>query len=287
MNHLLSPNKVITGAKYASPEAASLTAANTHLKILITPSQLVYLVADINSKKVVLLQPYQFSRITSAEEWRLSVDSIFEKDDWLRKEVAEKKTGIFTSSFTLVPAVLDLESSGKELLAMNCAVEAESVIFSDPVAAGDIHLVYTLSPAIVQKCRVYGGGSPVHALTGFINYLLAIAGPDGKEHLFVYVQSTSFQLIFIRNKSLLFCNSFGYQSPEDFMYHLLFACKQLRIDPELIPLTLMGEVMRDSTLFLLLVKYIRRVEFSKPHNALRFSDDYPLPPHFFFNLFCL
>lgn len=287
MNHLLSPNRVITGAKYAAPLAASLTASNTRVIILITASQLIYTVAAIDSRKIVVLQPYQFTRITSEEEWQESVNSVFEKDEWLKKEVAEKKTGIFTPCFTLVPGVFDNEKSGKELLKMNCTVDDGHLIFSDTLASGDIHFVYALSPAIVEKCNITGGASPRHALTGYINYLLANASAATKENLWVYVQSTSFQVVFIRDKSLRFCNSFNYQSPEDFMYHLLFVCKQLRLDPELVPLTLMGEVMRDSALFQLLAKYIRYVEFSKPHTGFHFESDYPLPPHFFFNLFCL
>ncbi|MEP7127752.1 MAG: DUF3822 family protein [Chitinophagales bacterium] len=287
MNHLLSPNKVIPGAKYITPEAATISSADCLVNILIAPSQLVYVVAENTSKKVILLQPYQFSRITSADEWHKSIDSVFGTDPWLNRAVAKKKIGVFTSSFTLVPVAFDSENLRSTLLKANCAVEDESYVFSDAIAGSNIRLLYALSPDIVQQSTIYTGSTIEHALTGLINYLLKTTDVSENEALFVYVQSSSMQVILIRNKSLHFCNSFNYQSPEDFMYHLLFVCKQLKLDTELLSLTLMGEVMPDSTLYNLLVKYIRKVQFTKPHNGFHFSDDYPLPPHFFFNLFCL
>ncbi|MGB3075166.1 MAG: DUF3822 family protein [Chitinophagales bacterium] len=287
MNHLLSPNKVIAGAKYITAEAATISSADCLVNILIAPSQLVYMVAEITSKKVIMLQPYQFSRITSAGEWHKSIDSVFGTDPWLNRIVAKRKIGVFSSSFTIVPVAFDSENSRSTLLKANCDLAEDDIIFSDANAGKEFRLLYALSPDIVQQSTIYAGSTIEHSLTSLIHYLLKTCDEAENEALFVYVQSASMQVILIRNKSLHFCNSFSYQTPEDFMYHLLFVCKQLKLDTELISLTLMGEVMPESTLYNLLVKYIRKIQFTKPNNGFLFSDDYPLPPHFFFNLFCL
>lgn len=287
MNHLLSPNKVIAGAKYELPEAATISAADCQVNVLIAPSQLVYLVANCNTKRVVLLQPYQFSRITSVNEWHQSIDIVFEYDPWLKKEVAIKRTGVFSTSFTLVPASFDSEHSRRAILKANCTVDEDWDVYADNIAGGTIHLLYSFAPEIVRHCTCNGNNSVSHSLSGLINHLLSISQSAESETLYVYVQASCFQVILIRDRKLHFCNSFNYQSPEDFLYHLLFACKQLRLDPELVSLTIMGEVMRDSVLFQLLIKYIRHVQFARTFEALRFNSDYPMPAHFFFHLFCL
>lgn len=287
MNHLLSPNKVIAGAKYESPEAAGIPDADCEVNVLIAPAQLVYLVANTHTKKVVLLQPYQFSRISSVHEWHKSVDEVFASDPWLHKEVAIKRTGVFSTSFTLVPADFDHENARRTILKANCTVDEESVVHADIVAGGSIHLLYALSPEIVQHFSGKAGQRLTHALSGLINYLLSIHQAAESENLYVYVQASSFQLLLISNKSLHYCNSFNYYSPEDFLYHLLFTCKQLRLDPELVPLTIMGEMMRESAMYQLLIKYIRNVQFARSVDTMKFNKDYPLPPHFFFNLFFL
>lgn len=277
----------MTGARYSAPDADALSADNSLMKILITPSQLVYLIADNSSKTVVTLQPYQFSRITSTDDWLQSIDAIIEKDWLLKKEVAETRIGIFTPSFTLIPDKFDTGFTREEILKLNCRIADSSIIGSDSILNTNVHLVYALPGAIVEKLSWPDTVSIQHTTSALVGYLLSSKEASEKERLYIYVQSSSFQLIFIRDNSLRFCNSFNYKSPEDFMYHLLFCCKQLRLDHELVPLTLMGEVMRDSSLFQLLVKYIRQVEFSKPCTALNFHSDYPLPAHFFFNLFCI
>lgn len=126
---------------------------------------------------------------------------------------------------------------------------------------------------------------PEHSLTGFIDHLLSVSPANGQEQLFVYFQSNTFQLVLIRNQALCYCNSFNYRSPEDFMYYLLFACKQLHIDPELIGVILMGEIVRDSVIYQLLTKYIRNIEFAKPFEAIQFDADYPMPHYFFITYF--
>lgn len=287
MNHLLSPNKVIAGAKYELPEVATISSADSQLHVLIAPSQLVYLVANSHTKRVVLLQPYQFSRITSVTEWHQSIDTVFESDPWLQKEVAIKRTGVFSPNFTLVPAAYDSVHSRRTILKANCTVDEEQEVYADSIAGGDIQLLFAFAPEIVQRCSGKSNSSVSHSLSGLINQLLALNQTNETENLYVYVQASSFQLILVRDRKLHFCNSFNYQSPEDFLYHLLFACTQLRLDPELVPLTIMGEVMRESALYQLLIKYIRHVEFARPFDGLRFNSDYPLPAHFFFNLFCL
>ena len=287
MNHLLSPNKIIAGAKYATPEEATLTTSNSIVKILITPAQLVYLVIERTSNKLVCLQPYQFSAIHNPAEWLLAVEEIFETDYWLKREVSEKKTSVFTTCLTLVPRELDNEKSRASLLKLNCPVNPEHMIYADHLHAQKINLLFALPPAIAQSCTFVGSEYPRHSLTGFIDHLLSVSPANGQDRLFVYFQSNTFQLVLIRNQTLCYCNSFNYRSPEDFMYYLLFACKQLHIDPELIAVTLMGEIVRDSVIYQLLIKYIRNIEFAKPFEAIQFDADYPMPHYFFYNLFCL
>lgn len=286
MNHLLTPNKIITGAKYESPEAAALAMVDCQVNILISRLQLVYMVSSLETRKVMMVQPYQFTKITSGDVWQQSIDSIFDADPWLTKTVAEKKTGIATNCFTLSPAAFDTDKARAALLKANCRIEENDHVISDKIAS-DIHLLYGLSPAMVERCAASPGNFIMHALSGFINHLLNTQQQAAGKNLFVNVRADAFQVVLISDGALEFCNSFVFHSPEDFIYHLLFCCTQLQLNPEQVSLTITGEVMRDSILFQMLNKYVRHVQFAKQHPAYVFGNDYPMPSHFFYNLFCL
>lgn len=287
MNQMISPARIITGASYAMPGTENPLPVHTAIKILITPTQLVYAVSDKVSNKLVYLQPYQFPAFTSSSKWLQVVEEIFETDSWLKKEVSEKSTGVFTPCFTLVPAHFDHEKSRSSILKAHCLVNPEDMIYADLLASRKTKLLFTLPSGLNQLCSYAGSDYPKHALTGLIDHLLISSTPEAEDRLYVYFQSDSFQLIWIRKQALHFCNTFSYRSPEDLMYYLLFTCKQLRLDPELVQVILMGEIVRDSIIYNLMIKYLRNIEFVKPCNRLVFDSGYPLPHYFFYNLFCI
>jgi hypothetical protein len=56
-------------------------------------------------------------------------------------------------------------------------------------------------------------------------------------------------------------NSFEYQTPEDFIYYLLFTAEQLSLNPEIFQLELLGTITRNDPYYAMAYKYIRNVSF--------------------------
>ena len=286
MDTMSGSNKVIAGAKYIAAGTEISNSSNYALRIIITPNQFIYLVAEQESKRVIQLIPFQFTKISSPDEWIREIDVLLENYVRGFSDFAERKIGIFTPFFTLVPAPLDAEHTRRQLLSLNVTTAPDHVLRSDNISSQNIHLVYALPNNLLQKLTT-SGIEVRHALSGLLESVMAAGDRSGNKQLFVYVQPGSFQLIYIKDNALKLCNSFSYQSAEDFVYHLLFTCKQLHLDPELIPVTLMGEILRDSSLYQLLYKYVRKIEFASFHKNWQFDQDYPLSGHFFYNLFCI
>ena len=104
--------------------------------------------------------------------------------------------------------------------------------------------------------------------------------------LFVHVQSSQFEIIVLEGGKLLFYNAFEYQTTEDFIYYTLFVCEQLKLNPEEIPMILLGEVERKSALYDIVNKYIRNVTFGKRPVEIEYSYKLQeLQDHFYYNLF--
>jgi hypothetical protein len=55
----------------------------------------------------------------------------------------------------------------------------------------------------------------------------------------VHFSEGHFELLLSKSEVVIF-NSFDYQTPEDFIYYVLFTAEQLSLNPENFPLELIG-----------------------------------------------
>ena len=96
-----------------------------------------------------------------------------------------------------------------------------------------------------------------HSSTILVAELLEISKKYSNKTMFVAVSEAHFEIVVAQNEHLLFYNSFEYQTPEDFIYYLLFTAEQLQLNTETFDLQLLGDISEDSTLFKIAHKYVR------------------------------
>ena len=77
--------------------------------------------------------------------------------------------------------------------------------------------------------------------------------------IFDHINSGHFEIIVVQNQKLLLFNSFDYNTPEDFLYYILFTAEQLSMNPENFTLELIGKIDTESDYFKIAYKYIRNV----------------------------
>jgi len=92
--------------------------------------------------------------------------------------------------------------------------------------------------------------------------------------VFVQVHPGFFDLVVIHERKLHFYNTFAYSSSEDFIYFLLFTFEQLHLLPEQTPVTLSGEIQKNSAIYEIMFKYIRNLNFAAASSQV--SDSYIL-----------
>jgi len=80
-----------------------------------------------------------------------------------------------------------------------------------------------------------------------------------EKQVFVHLQDTHFEIVAAQNQKLLLYNSFEYNTPEDFLYYLLFTLEQLYLNPETVKVSLLGSVDENGTYFAIAYKYIRNI----------------------------
>jgi hypothetical protein len=103
----------------------------------------------------------------------------------------------------------------------------------------------------------YGTFDYKHASSILVSKVLITSKNKDEKKMFVHMSSTHFEVIVIQNQKLLLFNSFDYNTPEDFIYYILFTAEQLNLNPENFALEIIGNIDTESDYFKIAYKYIR------------------------------
>lgn len=90
-----------------------------------------------------------------------------------------------------------------------------------------------------------------------VSKLLDLSKNDVSQNMFVHIAKTHFEIIIIQNQKLVLFNSFEYQTPEDFLYYLLFTAEQLHLNPESFKLFFLGDCTEQDALYQKAYQYVR------------------------------
>jgi hypothetical protein len=98
-----------------------------------------------------------------------------------------------------------------------------------------------------------------HANSILVTSLLDASKNIDAKKMIIHFNQGHFEIVVIQNQKLFLFNSFDYQTPEDFIYYILFTAEQLNMNPESFPLELIGTIDTESDFFKIAYKYIRNV----------------------------
>ena len=98
-----------------------------------------------------------------------------------------------------------------------------------------------------------------HANSILVSKLLDASKNKDEKKMFLHINTGHFEIIVVQNQKLILFNSFDYNTPEDFLYYILFTAEQLNLNPENFPLELIGNIDTESDYFKIAFQYIRNV----------------------------
>ncbi|WP_047545997.1 DUF3822 family protein [Psychroserpens sp. Hel_I_66] len=164
----------------------------------------------------------------------------------------------------LVPKELFDENNMADYLKFNAKILKTDFINYDNLPVNDSVNIYVPLININNYIfETFGSFDYKHASTILIESLLQRTYEDATSKVFINVNTTTFEIVVIKNKELEFYNTFDYTTKEDFIYYILFTIEQLKLNPEIVKTYLMGQINEDDQFFKILYRYIRFVEFLK------------------------
>ncbi len=156
---------------------------------------------------------------------------------------------------------------------------ADRSTFSENIPGQDINLVYRLPARTIDFIdQQVKDNKPFHHFTVALNkgdnsYLPV---------MFADFRTDEFSLVVLDQTGLLLVQFFTYSTPEDVLYHLLKAVKQLSLSQQDTRLVLSGWIDNNSTLTRELLKYFLHIEFETLPAGISLSDVFKeFPAHYF------
>ncbi|MGB0892697.1 MAG: DUF3822 family protein, partial [Flavobacteriaceae bacterium] len=115
----------------------------------------------------------------------------------------------------------------------------------------------------------FGSFEYKHHSTVLIDKLLSNSNEEDK--FYICVKNLQLDIIVISKGKLALYNTFDFTTKEDFIYYILFVIEQLKLNPDTLLLSLIGDITKESELYNITYQYIRNIEFSGLTNSNNYS----------------
>ncbi len=257
-------------------EAKTTTTKNQNilkLSIQVSLDGLSFCGLSVQDNEIVYYKQKDLGHQTDPVKLLNEIQQFYEEEDFLKQDVDEIKLLFSNSLYTLVPRHLFDEKQASNYLKFNVKILKTDFIAHDELFLADAHCVYVPYANIVNYFfDKYGEFEYRHGNSVLVENLLKLKKQPGPT-AYLYNRKDYYELVIIENGQLLFCNTFQYDTPEDFLYYLLFAAEQLGLDPMQFDLQVFGEIDKESAVYKIAYTYIKNISIFRPEENYRFGPE--------------
>lgn len=260
---------------------------NYYLSVQIGEKSFSYCVLDSISNKYIGVGELRMpvNKGPGDQEIRLPFESFFAKVvaalPVLRKRFKSCKVIWEGNKSTLVPEQLFKEQEQQKILSFNIPLDQKDKVHHDRLTDFRIVNVYAIPEKVKEiLTRTFGVDHLPHLSSVLIesiyqNYRELLVHPK----VFLHVREHLFDLVIMDQFKLYYANTFEFRLPEDLAYFTIYVLEQLGFSQEKAEVVLMGKITRNTPLFNLIFKYLRRVEFVRRNPGYEYSFVFNEIPH--------
>jgi len=263
---------------------------NYILSIRIAPDGFFYTLFDIDKNKYIQLETFSFQGIIKDNDWVQTFRTLIDQLPFLLYHYNKIFVALDFPNPLLVPSTIYSDETKESLYKYNYYQERNTTLLTDELTNNQAVLIYPLSEVIrVNILELFPTALIKHQSSCLLEQIKQqLLHNNDSTQVFIQVNKSSFDLIVFKALQLTFFNSFRYNSLEDFLYFLLYALKNLSIDPNTQTVFLLGNIEKNSALVSQLLKYIRNIDYVDSTTNTDFSYVFEeIDTHQFFNLFNL
>jgi len=250
---------------------------NYGLFIQFNESSFVYCILDYRRNKFMGVQQIKRNEFQQRPGIKTSfhdfLKSVVTAMPWLKNSYKLIKIAYEGKKHTLIPGPLYDPNELETYLKFNYKSDPEEKALSDHLIVMDNYNVFSVPAVILDEMKTIYPHSRIYHLSTILmeSVLINYKNRINANRVFLHLREKHFDLMLFDGRQMSYFNSFSYLNAEDVTYYLIFVLEQLNINPENIPVVLLGKVDRNSNLFELLQRYIRHVEFGRRNDNFKFS----------------
>jgi len=252
-----------TGQKHmAITNNSSNKLTNLELSIQLSLSGLSFCILNKDSNTIIEVKEFRFEKSLNPLEVLDELKAFFENEIILNNSFTNVTIIHDNDLSTLVPKDLFNENHLADYLKFNSKILKSDFIAYDSILENSSVNVYV--PYINLNNYIYdkfGAFIFKHVSSVLIESILQIEKSSTSPKVYVHVSFNHFEIIIIKEGKLVLYNTFTYNSKEDFIYYILFTAEQLNLDPELLNLVFIGDIIENDELYNIAYKYIRNISF--------------------------
>jgi hypothetical protein len=242
---------------------------NIELSIQFSLDGFSFCVLDSKTQKDIYFTQYKFEEtLNSPEDLLKRIETIFKNDPNLQIEYTGVSVIHQSNLSTIVPTKYFNENSLATYLNFNIKTLKTDFITFDNINTIDAKNVYVpyvnINNYLFQN---FGEFEYQHHSSILLEKLFKIESSTEKK-MYVNVSKSSFDIVVLENRKLIFLNSFSYTTKEDFIYYILFTAEQIQLNTEEFKLYFMGEIEIESEIYKIAYTYIKNISFLKSENSI-------------------
>ncbi len=260
--------------------------ASFHLSIQVSLDGFSFALLNVNDQKYTAIQFYDIQESHNYSELAEKIEQIIAQQELLQQHYSTVTICICNSINALTPKDLYKKNYGKELLGFNQILLQNEDESNDWLKSIECFNSYVI-PKELKRCfdKYYPNHSWKHQSTVFIESVMQHYKLNEETTIYISVQNAYFQLVVLEGRKLKFFNGYDYRSGEDIIYYILFACEQLNLNPDQIPIVIAGELEINSEAYKFIHRYIRNISFTNRNPSYVYSFVFDeIPKHYFYQL---
>jgi len=260
---------------------------NYRLSIRISPDGFSFCIFDNPRNKFAAVADWDFQGVFNNISLKNLLKEFIPQQEWLQLKYEKILIIVENQYATIIPKALYLKNQRREYLKLNFNIIENDIVKCDVIGLIEAVNIFSIPNSLFSTIVDNFPEATIHHHSSALiqTLLLMNKNKSSETEVFVNIRKGNFDIVIIKNNTLLFYNSFPYNCKEDFIYYLIFVLEQLKQNPEETQVTLIGNISKISNVYEIAYKYVRRIGFGNRNNSFDYSyifDEFP--PHFYFNL---
>ncbi len=238
----------------------------SHLKLSIQVrlDGLSFCILDNSSGNISWYKKVRFNKEHNPVKALEEIENVYKSEKVLEGKFNEVTLLFSNELYSTVPSEYFVENEASTYLKFNTKILGTDVVESDQINEELVNVYIPYTNITNYFFDRYGEFEFTHSASELIKAALNLS-TISETTAYLNNFSGYFDLVIVKEGSLLFCNTFNYETDIDFIYYLLFTAEQLDLDPDEFKLILLGDISNDMEVYKTAYTYIRNIEMLEPN----------------------